>query len=87
MSAQQFMTIAGRWRHHVEASGLHVLPRPELARCMLMFYAGFSAALDAGLEVAEFEEEEAMRLLSALHREVEQLEAVASRLASGGLAS
>ena len=61
MSAQHFLTIAGRWRQHVEASGIDkALPRREQGLAMLMFYAGFSAALDAGLEVAEFPEDEAM---------------------------
>lgn len=54
---------------------------------MLMFYAGFSAALDAGLEVAEFPEDEAMQLLSAMHTEVKQVEAMATRVLSAGLAS
>ena len=54
---------------------------------MLMFYAGFSAALDAGLEAAEFPEDEAMQLLSAMHTEVKQVEAMATRVLSAGLAS
>ncbi len=88
MSAQQFLTIAGRWRQHVEASGIDkALPRREQGLAMLMFYAGFSAALDAGLEVAEFPEDEAMQLLSAMHTEVKQVEAMATRVLSAGLAS
>jgi hypothetical protein len=88
VSAQQFLTIAGRWRQHVEASGIDkALPRREQGLAMLMFYAGFSAALDAGLEVAEFPEDEAMQLLSAMHTEVKQVEAMATRVLSAGLAS
>ena len=88
MSAQHFLTIAGRWRQHVEASGIDkALPRREQGLAMLMFYAGFSAALDAGLEVAEFPEDEAMQLLSAMHTEVKQVEAMATRVLSAGLAS
>lgn len=88
MSAQQFLTIAGRWKQHVEASGIDkALPRREQGLAMLMFYAGFSAALDAGLEAAEFPEDEAMQLLSAMHTEVKQVEAMATRVLSAGPAS
>jgi hypothetical protein len=83
MSSKQFLTIAGRWKQHVAASGMDALPRGEQTRCMLMFYAGFSAALDANMEVAEFEEEDAMRLLTALHNEVQQIEAMATRMTGG----
>jgi len=80
----QFRTVAGRWKQHVEASGIDKsLPRKEQALAMLMFYAGFSASLDAALEVAAFPEDEAIRLLSALQMEVRQVEAMASRFASG----
>lgn len=88
MSAQQFLTIAGRWKQHVEASGIDkALPRREQGLAMLMFYAGFSAALDAGLEVAEFPEDEAMQLLTAMHTEVKQIEAMATRILGGVQAS
>ena len=77
MSAQKFLTIAGRWREHVKASGIDkALPKREQGLAMMMFYAGFSAALDAGLEVAELPEDEAMQLLSAMHTEVQQVEAL-----------
>lgn len=82
----QFLTIAGRWKQHVAASGLDkTLPRKEQAHAMLMFYAGFSAALEATSEVATFEEAEAVQLLQALHVEVKQVEAMAARLVIGGL--
>ncbi len=88
MNGKQFLTIAGRWRQHVEASGIDKsLPRSEQALAMLMFYAGFSAALDANLEIAEFSEAEAMQLLSALHTEVQQIEAMATHMLGGGLVS
>lgn len=84
MSAQQFLTIAGRWRQHVDASGIDkALSKRELDLAMLMFYAGFSASLDAGLEVSEFPEDEAMQLLTALHTEVKQVEAMVSRILGG----
>lgn len=86
--SKTFKTIAGRWREHVAASGMDKLPRREQALAMMMFYAGFSAALDANLEVAEFPEAEAMQLFAAMHKEVQMLEAVATRVfAGGGLAS
>lgn len=89
MSARQFQTIAGRWKQHVAASGIDkALTKHELGLAMLMFYAGFSAALDATWEVSDFQEDDAMRLLSAMHTEVEQLEAMATRaFTTTGLAS
>lgn len=84
MSGQEFLTIAGRWRQHVAASGLDkALPKREQSLAMMMFYAGFSAALDAGLEVADYPEDEAMQLLAALHTEVKQIEALATRVFNG----
>lgn len=87
MSAQ-FLTVAGRWKQHVAASGIDkVLPRKEQALALMMFYAGFSAALDAAMEVAAFEETEAVQLLQALRTEVQQVEAMATRLIGGGMVS
>lgn len=87
MSGGQFLTIAGRWKQHVAASGMCSLPKREQSLAMLMFYAGFSAALDANLEVAEFPEAEAVQLLQALSTEVQQIEAIAARVLGGGLTS
>ena len=85
---KEFLTIAGRWREHVRISGLDkALPPRELSLAMLMFYAGFSACLDAGLEIAEFPDDQAMKLFEALHKEVKQVEAMASGTLGGGLAS
>lgn len=81
MSGGQFLTIAGRWKQHVAASGMDKsLPQREQGLAMLMFYAGFSAALDASLEVAQFPEAEAVQLLQALTTEVQQIEAIAARV-------
>ena len=80
-----FSTIAGRWRQHVAASGIDkALPRREQGLAMLMFYAGFAAALDAAIEVAEFPEDEAVQLLTALRREVIHMESLASSVLGGG---
>lgn len=87
MSGGQFLTIAGRWKQHVAASGMGSLPKREQGLAMLMFYAGFSAALDANLEVAEFPEAEAVQLLQALSTEAQQIEAIAARVLGGGLTS
>ena len=72
MSAQTgvFLTMAGRWAHNVKVSGLDQLPRAEQARALLMFVAGFSAALEATTELAAFEEADALRMLESLHAEV-----------------
>lgn len=84
MSAQ-FLTIAGRWKQHLTASGMDkALPTREQGLAMLMFYAGFSAALDASMEAAGFPEAEAMHLLNAMHTEVKQVEALAARILGGG---
>lgn len=70
----QFRTIAERWRDHVAVSGIDkALLKQELALAILMFYAGFSAALDAGTEVAAFSDAEAVQLLQALQNEVKKL--------------
>lgn len=89
MSAQQFQTIAGRWKQHVAASGIDKsLSKRELGMAMLMFFAGFSAALDATLEASDYPEETAMQFLQAMHTEVEQVEAMATRaFTTTGLAS
>ena len=50
---------------------------------MMMFYAGFGAALDASLEVADFDELEAVHLLHALRIEIEQVAAIATRSLGG----
>ena len=85
---KQFLSIAGRWREHVRISGLDkALPSRELSLAMMMFYAGFSASLDAGVEIAEFPDDEALGLLSALHHEVKQVQAVVDRVGAGGLTS
>ena len=84
MSTAKFLSIAGRWQEHVKASGIDkTLPKKELGLAMLMFYAGFSAALDATAEAADFPEAEAMQLLILLHTEVQQMAGVAERLTSG----
>lgn len=84
----KFLTIAGRWKQHVQASAIDkALPRKEQALAMLMFYAGFSAALDAAMEVAAFEEGEAIQLLEALRTEVIQVEAMATMIIGGGSVS
>ena len=80
-----FLTIAGRWKQHVAASGIDkALPTKVQALAMLMFYAGFSAALDASIEVADFPEDEAVQLLAALSREVKHMESLASSVLGGG---
>lgn len=88
MSTGQFLSIAGRWQQHVKATGIDkTLPRKELGLAMLMFYAGFSAALDATAETADYPEGEAVQLLSLMHTEVQQLAGVAELMTSGTLPS
>lgn len=81
----QFRTIAGRWRDHVAASGIDkALPKREQALAMMMFYAGFAASLEAGIEVAALPEAEAVQLLQALQDEVKMIESLAAKLLGGG---
>lgn len=81
---QSFLTVAGRWRQRVAASGIDkTLPRNVQAVALAAFYDGFGAALDAAMEVTAFDEAEAVELLQALRTEVQQLEAMASRIFGG----
>lgn len=85
MNHSKFLTIAGRWRQHVAVSGIDKkLPLREQSLAMMMFYAGFAAALEAQLEIADCDEAEAIRLLSAMHTESQQVCALAERALSGG---
>ncbi|MGL4526737.1 MAG: hypothetical protein ACRCUC_07150 [Aestuariivirga sp.] len=79
----QFLTVAGRWANHraiLERAGMQ---REQLTFAMMCFYAGFAAALEAGLEIADEPEDSALVLLGALHDEVKSFEAMASKLAAG----
>ena len=81
---QQILTIAGRWRQCLQASGMDkTMPRREQSLAMLTFYAGFSAALEASLEISDLPEAEAVQILQALHVEVKQVEGLASRILGG----
>ena len=78
---KQVLTIAGRWRQAQQASGLDkALSRRDQSLAMLMFYAGFSAALEANLEIAELTEKDGVHVLQALMLEVKQVEGMAQRL-------
>ncbi len=81
---KQFMTIAGRWRQHVAASGLDKsLSRRDQSLAMLMFYAGFSASLEAALELADLDidDDTGAKLLEALRREADHVAAAAAAMA------
>lgn len=80
----QFRTISGRWKQHVAATGIdHSLSRRQQSLAMLMFYAGFSAGLDAVIEMSEFPENEAMHLMQSLQGEITQVEAIANQMVTG----
>lgn len=80
MTSKQFLTISGRWKQHAQAAGLDQRPREEQAKAMLLFFAGFSAALDATMEIAELDELEAMRMLSCMHEEVKLVAGAAAAM-------
>jgi hypothetical protein len=87
-TSDRFLTIAGRWKQCVASAGLDkVLTRREQALAMMTFYAGFSASLEAGAELADLAEADAVHLLQALHIEVKQMEAMATHISSGRPAS
>lgn len=80
----RFLTIAGRWKQHVELTGLDkVVDKATLQRLMLMFYAGFTACQEAQMEIAAYPENDAMQLMSALMTEGQQVAALAERVVAG----
>lgn len=81
--AQPFLTIAGRWRRCSEASKLgEKLDQSQQTFAMMMFMAGFSAALEATTELADFDEAQAMKILRALHQEAKSFSDVATLVAA-----
>ena len=54
---------------------------------MMTFYAGFAACLEATLELGDRPDDEAQRLLAALHHEMAMVRGVAERAMSGGTPS
>lgn len=79
-----FRSIAQRWVDCCEQGGMNAIPKPEKARGMLLFYAGFSAALEANMELANLSEEQAMQVLTMMHAEMRQFEAMATQAVLGG---
>jgi hypothetical protein len=85
VSRGEFLSVAGRWKQHVALTRIdNILPPREFALATLMFYAGFATALEASIELADLSEDEAVRLLQALHVEIAQLTAIAQRTLMGG---
>ena len=80
-----FLTIAGRWRQRAEQSGLNKLPTRDQALCVAMFYAGFSAALEANMEVADYEDYVAMRLFACMQDEVKVVESMLAAIVTSGM--
>jgi hypothetical protein len=70
-----FMTIAGRWQIHNAVLEKLGMPKRERGMAAGMFFAGFAAALEATNEIAALSEEEAMKVLQGLHREIELVNA------------
>jgi hypothetical protein len=67
-----FRTVAARWRHNCERTGLDlVLPKRDMAMATAMFYAGFAEALQAMSEAAARNTIEAVGLIAAMHAEVD----------------
>lgn len=79
-----FRSVAQRWADCCKRSGMDAIPKPEKARGMLLFYAGFYAALEANMELADLSDEQAMRVLTAMHAEMRQFEALVTQAVLGG---
>lgn len=78
-------TIENRWTKHVKASNLDALQLRDQLLCKMMFFAGFSDSLSAGMEIAALDEEPALAQLHAYHSECDRVadEFVATLSASG----
>lgn len=86
-SPKPFLTIAERWREHARISNMDkALTKRDLTLAMVMFHAGFSASLDAGLEIADFDDDRAFQLLQGLHAEVKAFEGKVGQVLAEGLA-
>lgn len=82
----QFRTVAGRWKHASEVSGLaSKLPKAELTLAMMMFYAGFQASMEAFMEIADnYSEEDGAGIMQLLHEELEKFTQLASMVSHRG---
>lgn len=69
--SSKFLSIKGRFEK--QRPQLASLPPKEQALCLIMFYAGFAACLEAGLELADIEERQAVNYLDQLHAEAKLL--------------
>jgi hypothetical protein len=78
-------TIENRWLKHVKASNLGALSVRDQLMCKMMFFAGFSDSLNAGMEIAALDEEPAVAQLRAYHTECDRVadEFIATLSASG----
>lgn len=77
-------TIAQRWVASSQAMNLADKPGPIRAALMLAFYAGYSACIDATLDLADMTEEQAMVALQAQRTELLSVEAAAHQAIHGG---
>lgn len=83
-----FLSVKGRWARCMARSGLDkVADSQTQGLAMMTFYAGFAACLEATLELGDRPDDEAQRLLAALHHEMAMVRGVAERAMSGGTPS
>lgn len=81
----KFKTIAGRWKEHAAASQLDLhLSKKDQTMALMMFFAGFGAALDATVEAAEFPEDEAIAILELLQEEFKSFTILACQVSNVG---
>ena len=83
MTKRKFLTIAGRYRQSAQAAEFAKLPERERTLALIVFYAGFAAALEATKELAEFDEDEALEIICAMAEEAQQFAAVVTRASEG----
>lgn len=82
-----FKTLVGRWKEH-EMLLPPEIPSDDRAKAMMMFAVGFAACLDAmTLEIPEYEDDEAMHLISKLHEEVKAIEGMVEKVFGKRLSS
>ena len=77
-------TVAQRWVEASAASGVAALPAAQRAPYMLMFYSGFTACVQATMELAELPEAEAMAKLQHMHAEINGVHSLAEQAIFGG---
>lgn len=76
-------TVAQRWVESSQAMGVADKPGPIKAALLLAFYAGYTACIQATMDLADLTEEQAMAALEAQRTELLSVEAAAHQAIHG----